>query len=48
MTRGLVVAIAVIAAVACALVGFGAWASARLTGGFGDAVAEHRDVDDPG
>lgn len=38
MTRGLVAAFAVIAAVAAGLVAFGAWGSSRLEGGFGGTV----------
>ena len=38
MTRGLIAALLVIAAVAAALVGFGVWASSQLTGSFGGTV----------
>ena len=38
MTRGLAVAVAVILAVGASLIGFGAWASSRLEGGFGGTV----------
>ena len=38
MSRGMVAAFALIAAIAAGLTAFGAWASSRLEGGFGGTV----------